>query len=736
MASSLGARTENGKVKRKPRYNIYCILTGERRMRRTLAVMIIGVLCLAIFVSSSASSIVATSQGLVAKSYASDPTFPWVGVGVRLYPDGSVQCVSCSDYVYVSHGWVADNWSSTPLSAQTAFLDPTQNNFTLETNASGFTNPPLTQFIYYNSTEDSMSTFFWFQFHPGDLSSGAYSFTGTWQEAAAANYPNYTAVYAQRTITLVVNLSNSTTSVSLSPNPVSIDQPVNCTATVLGSSLTGNVTWSTSSSTGNFSQSVCTLSSGNCSTTYVDSCPGSVTIAAWYSGDSNYLPSSASVTLTVTSSGPVYYSKNYSSVQAAIDNATAGSNVIVAAGTYHEYLVVDKTLTILGERDDPVFGGGGSGICITLLSAASGSIVTGIVITNYDEGIVVVNASNCKIYSDIMSSMGDNGILLEGSGATGNVVYDNVFQDTPTAINLTSSAGGNTIYCNIISSQVTVTLNIGANGNSVYENIISGNSILLNMTDSLGTNIYRNDFLATVQIIAAGANTWDSDYPSGGNYWSDYQTRYPTATQIDSSGIWNTAYVIDGNNKDNYPLMKPYALVVGHDIAVASVVTAKTVFMEGFTGNMTVNAVNKGEYNETFWVTVYATPIGTANPMVIGSQQVNNLNPTSQIALTFTWNTNGFAKGNYAVSACAQAVQGEANLADSSFTGGLVKVTIPGDANGDFRVTMDDVMLELAAFGSTRRQPRYDANLDIDNNGRITMDDIMVALANFGQHYP
>jgi len=64
----------------------------------------------------------------------------------------------------------------------------------------------------------------------------------------------------------------------------------------------------------------------------------------------------------------------------------------------------------------------------------------------------------------------------------------------------------------------------------------------------------------TQQVQSDGLpNTWDNGYPSGGNYWSDYQTRYPNAAEIDSSGIWNTPYVIDSNNTDYYPLMGPYS---------------------------------------------------------------------------------------------------------------------------------------------------------------------------------
>ncbi|MGA3192691.1 MAG: dockerin type I domain-containing protein [Candidatus Bathyarchaeia archaeon] len=220
-----------------------------------------------------------------------------VGVSVRLF-DGSVS-VSYSDYFYVKHGWVAYNWSGVPTPAQNAFLDPAQNNFTLTTNASGFTNPPLSQYTEYNSTEDSMASWFWIQFYPGNLTPGTYSLTGTWQEAAAANYPNYTDIYSQRTITLFVNPANSTTLVSLSPNLVSVGHVANCTATVSGLNATGTINWTTSSIGGSFGSNVGILSAGGTTTTYVDNFTGYVMITAWYSGDSNNAPSSGSAVLTV-----------------------------------------------------------------------------------------------------------------------------------------------------------------------------------------------------------------------------------------------------------------------------------------------------------------------------------------------------------------------------------------------------------------------------------------------------
>jgi hypothetical protein len=48
---------------------------------------------------------------------------------------------------------------------------------------------------------------------------------------------------------------------------------------------------------------------------------------------------------------------------------------------------------------------------------------------------------------------------------------------------------------------------------------------------------------------------WDNGYPSGGNYWSDYH-----GTDGNNDSIGDTAYTIDSNNQDRYPLMMPYVV--------------------------------------------------------------------------------------------------------------------------------------------------------------------------------
>jgi parallel beta-helix repeat protein len=78
--------------------------------------------------------------------------------------------------------------------------------------------------------------------------------------------------------------------------------------------------------------------------------------------------------------------------------------------------------------------------------------------------------------------------------------------------------------------------------------------------------VYHNDFInntSQVSIIRAGCtHVWDDSYPSGGNSWSDYTSTDiysgPDQDQPGSDGIGDTPYIIDANNKDNYPLIRPW----------------------------------------------------------------------------------------------------------------------------------------------------------------------------------
>jgi hypothetical protein len=166
-----------------------------------------------------------------------------------------------------------------------------------------------------------------------------------------------------------------------------------------------------------------------------------------------------------------------------------------------------------------------------------------------------------------------------------------------------------------------------------------------------------------------------------------------------------------------------------HEVGVTNVVSSRTVAGLGYCLNVTVTAADFGDYTETFNVTVYA------NSTSIASQNVTPASGDSA-NVTFTWNTTGFAIGNYTISAYAWPVPGQTNMANNNMTGGTVYVGIPGDVEGNGRVDMGDIITILLAFGSVIGQPRYNPNCDIEGTGRIEMSDVMVALLYFGQLYP
>src|SRR5450759_1947936 len=70
--------------------------------------------------------------------------------------------------------------------------------------------------------------------------------------------------------------------------------------------------------------------------------------------------------------------------------------------------------------------------------------------------------------------------------------------------------------------------------------------------DSKFIPVFYFDDPSYVQASFYGSysNNWDNG--TIGNYWSDYR-----GTDSNHDGIGDTPYVIDSNNKDNYPFMSP-----------------------------------------------------------------------------------------------------------------------------------------------------------------------------------
>jgi hypothetical protein len=171
-----------------------------------------------------------------------------------------------------------------------------------------------------------------------------------------------------------------------------------------------------------------------------------------------------------------------------------------------------------------------------------------------------------------------------------------------------------------------------------------------------------------------------------------------------------------------------------HDVATTNLVPAKTIIGKGYTGNITVTAQNQGDFAENFNVTLYAN---TTQITVLTFALANG---TSQ-ARTFSWNTTGFAYGNYTLKAAADVVLGEIDVADNNYTSSIeVHVGVPGDVSGptqgvfDKIVNMRDISYMILLFNTKPSSPNWNPNVDVNDDGVVNMRDIQIAIINFNKH--
>ena len=169
--------------------------------------------------------------------------------------------------------------------------------------------------------------------------------------------------------------------------------------------------------------------------------------------------------------------------------------------------------------------------------------------------------------------------------------------------------------------------------------------------------------------------------------------------------------------------------IIGHDIAVINVNSLKTIVGQGCTMNINVTVINQGAFAETFNLTLYA------NTTSIETKEIT-LNNNASTTVTFTWNTTGFAKGNYTIWAYAWPVWGEVSTGDNIFIGGTIIVAMVGDLNNDGLVDIRDISSVGRAYGSYPGHPKWNPDADINNDNLIDIRDISVVGRYFGKIDP
>jgi parallel beta-helix repeat protein len=161
-------------------------------------------------------------------------------------------------------------------------------------------------------------------------------------------------------------------------------------------------------------------------------------------------------------------------------------------------------------------------------------------------------------------------------------VNSNVIASDGTHSGISCSEGSGGFGINIYNNAVAITGSFEFKGNDinstwcgfalgrVKDAIIRNNSLWnstygIYLSESADNRIYHNNFINnTVQAYVTDNynNTWDNGYPSGGNYWSNYngtdEYKGPYQDIPGSDFIGDNWYIINANNTDHYPLWIPY----------------------------------------------------------------------------------------------------------------------------------------------------------------------------------
>lgn len=239
----------------------------------------------------------------------------------------------------------------------------------------------------------------------------------------------------------------------------------------------------------------------------------------------------------------------YRNITSALSQASAGNTIFVRSGTYPEHIEINKTITLIGQNQtDTTIDGSGEAFIPIILITAPHATMANFTVKN--------TASDVETYGILVSNV--KNITLSG----------NIITQTYRAMMISNSS-----QCRILKNKIMnnfaygVSLRLEANLNLFTENNIVENSVGASLAVSCQNNtFYHNSFISNsvfqVDSINYGTHTnWNSSYPTGGNFWSDYTgtdlMHGPNQNLNGSDGIGDTPYVA-GGARDCYPLMHPY----------------------------------------------------------------------------------------------------------------------------------------------------------------------------------
>jgi parallel beta-helix repeat protein len=356
---------------------------------------------------------------------------------------------------------------------------------------------------------------------------------------------------------------------------------------------------------------------------------------------------------------------------------------------------------------------------IVLVMSSHNRISGNNITNNHWSGILLLGSSDFNIISGNNVSANDGGGIRLSESTYNTITWNNIMANNLGGVSLWYS-DHNTIKGNTVTTHKRDIHDAGISLDTSYGNTIKGNNIINNSrgfaligpTASQRNIIYHNNILDNDEIYIYGShNTWNSGYPSGGNFWGNI------GEDSNYDGIADTSYCIDGD-RDCYPLMGVFSSFETSHIKSVNVISNSTIEDYWyFESNSTIimHVTNMTTRQRSGFCRV-CVPKDLISPNYVVT--VDGVEPHYVDYLLYDNCTHRWVYFAYDQSAHTLKIV----LAHILF----------GDLNNDEIVDMHDIGIAASTFGSHPDHPRWNPQYDLNEDSEIDLADLLLIAKNFG----
>jgi len=192
--------------------------------------------------------------------------------------------------------------------------------------------------------------------------------------------------------------------------------------------------------------------------------------------------------------------------------------------------------------------------------------ITGLEISNNYDGLLLAYTMNSTITKSLIVN---NYFGVKLYQSTFNSILESNLRQNYWAVWFYRSTDNSIAGNNITANNKYGMLLITSSNNRITANNIVNNRVGASFGNSSNNFVYQNNFINNTKHVEVtkiavgyipipdGMHIFDNVYPSGGNYWDDYN-----GTDANHDGIGDTPYLVSEyrNNTDDYPLMAPITI--------------------------------------------------------------------------------------------------------------------------------------------------------------------------------